>query len=61
MKVRCGNAVKKGDSLCTLYVNDDRYLKDAEALLKEAIEITKEKGEIRPMIYGVVTEKDVAK
>lgn len=59
MKVRCGNAVKKGDALCTLYVNNDAYLKDAEELLHEAIEITAEKGEIRPMIYGVVTEKDV--
>jgi pyrimidine-nucleoside phosphorylase len=58
MKVRCGNAVKKGDSLCTLYVNHDQYLKDAEELLHESIEITPEKGEIRPMIYGVVTEKD---
>ncbi len=59
MKVRCGNAVKNGDSLCTLYVNNDQYLKDAEELLHESIEITPEKGEIRPMIYGVVTEKDV--
>jgi pyrimidine-nucleoside phosphorylase len=59
MRVRCGYAVKKGSSLCTLYVNDDTYLKDAEELLHEAIEITPEKGEIKPMIYGTVTEKDI--
>jgi pyrimidine-nucleoside phosphorylase len=59
MRVRCGYAVKKGSSLCTLYVNDDTYLKDVEELLHEAIEITPEKGEIKPMIYGTVTEKDI--
>ncbi|NLH62966.1 MAG: pyrimidine-nucleoside phosphorylase [Erysipelotrichaceae bacterium] len=59
MRVRCGYAVKKGSTLCTLYVNDDTYLKDAEELLHAAIEITPEKGEIKPMIYGTVTEKDI--
>jgi pyrimidine-nucleoside phosphorylase len=59
MKVRCGDQVKAGDAVCTLYVNDDRYLDDAKELLHEAVTITSEKGEIRPMIYGVVTEKDV--
>lgn len=59
MKVRCGYTVKKGDPLCTLYVNDDSSLKEVKDLLYSAIEVSKEKGEINPMIYGVVTEKDV--
>ena len=57
--VKVGDQVKAGDAVCTLYVNDDRYLDDAKELLHEAVTITSEKGEIRPMIYGVVTEKDV--
>ena len=59
MKVRCGTQVKKGDRLCTLYVNDDTNLKDVQEHLYEAIHIEKEKGEIRPMIYDVITEKDI--
>ena len=58
MKVRCGYRVKKGDPLCTLYVNDDSSLKEVRDLLYQAIEISDEKGEINPMIYGVVTEKN---
>jgi pyrimidine-nucleoside phosphorylase len=59
MKVRCGDYVKKGQALCTLYVNDDKALNDVEHLLTEALVISPEKGEINPMVYGLVTEKDV--
>ena len=59
MKVRCGAEVRKGDVLCDLYVNDEKYLDDAVALLKNSIVIEDEKGEVLPMVYGVVTEKDV--
>lgn len=59
MKVRCGNEIHTGDTICTLYVNQDAYLADVQALLKEAIIITKEKGTVKPMIYGVVTEKEI--
>ena len=58
MKVRCGYTVKKGDPLCTLYVNDDSSLEEVKKLLYQAIEVSDEKGEINPMIYGVVTEKN---
>ena len=59
MKVRCGAEVRKGDVLCDLYVNDEKYLDDAVALLKNSIVSEDEKGEVLPMVYGVVTEKDV--
>lgn len=56
MKVRCGDAVKQGDPLCTLYVNDDTSLQEVIRMMHEAIVIKQEKTEINPMIYGVVTE-----
>ncbi len=55
MKVRCGRKVQKGDPLCTLYVNEEKNLGDAIALLKQAIHITPELGEVEPMVYGLVT------
>lgn len=55
MKVRCGRKVQKGDPLCTLYVNEEKNLDDAIALLKQAIHITPELGEVEPMVYGLVT------
>lgn len=57
MKVRCGDRVRRGDALCTLYVNCEDGLKDAESLLREAIHITPEKGETEPMVYGLVTRE----
>lgn len=59
MKVRCGKQIRKGETLCTLYVNDDTNLKEAKEHLYEAIHIERKKSEIRPMIYDVITEKDI--
>lgn len=59
MNVRCGNHVKKGDVLCTLYVNDDTNLKEVDRMMHESIVISDTLGEINPMIYGVITEKDI--
>lgn len=59
MKVRSGDRVKSGDTLCTLYVNDDKSVEDVIKMMHEAIHIEKELCEIPPMVYGVVTEKTV--
>lgn len=59
MKVRRGAYLRKGDVLATLYVNDESHLEDALHLLEEAITIKAEKPEERPMVFGVVTEKEV--
>ncbi|NCB34126.1 MAG: thymidine phosphorylase, partial [Erysipelotrichia bacterium] len=56
MKVRCGAEVKAGDTLCTLYVNDDSHLNESMGLLKKAVHIRAEKGEVEPIVYGIVTE-----
>ena len=60
MKVRCGDHLCIGDPVCTLYVNDDRRLEEVKNLLLEAVEIADAPAERKPMIYGTVTEKDVA-
>ena len=55
MKVRCGDRVKAGQTLCTLYVNDDTYLEDAKHLLLQAIRI-EDMCTSHPMIYKVFTK-----
>lgn len=59
MKVRCGDHVSLSDTLCTLYVNDETRLEEVKKLLLEAIEISPLAAEKKPMIYGIITEKDV--
>ena len=59
MKVRCGDQVKRGDTLCTLYVNDDKNVEDVIKMMHEAIHIEEELCDIPPMVYGVVTEKTI--
>lgn len=54
MRVRCGDRVNSGDALCTLYVNNDQYLDDVTTLLRSAIGISEEKGEVTPMIYDII-------
>ena len=56
MKVRCGAQVKKGDTLCTLYVNDDKNLAEVERMLQDAIHIAPQKPEPFKMVYGVFTD-----
>ena len=56
MKVRCGDYVKAGNVLCELYINDEKYLDEAVRLLHEAIEISSEKPEDHPMVYGLITK-----
>jgi len=54
MRVRCGERIEAGEPLCTLYVNNEKYLDDAIGLLQSAIVISEEKGEVAPMIYDIV-------
>ena len=59
MKVRCGSYVKKGDPLCTLYINDDTYLSEIKQHLYKAIHMEEKKGDNRPMVYDIITENDI--
>ncbi len=55
MHVRVGYPIRKGDILCTLYINKEDGVEDAKRLLKEAIHITDGPVETEPMVYGLVT------
>jgi len=59
MSVRCGDYVKQGDTLCTLYINDETNVKEVIDILHNAINISEEKVSVRPMIYGIVSEKGI--
>lgn len=54
MKVRCGYEVKKGDTLCTLYVNDDKNLEKVIEMIQSSINIEPEMGEMSPLIHGII-------
>lgn len=54
MHVRNGVTVKKGDVLCTLYINDEKNLEDVVRLVEESIYITDEPAAVEPMVYGLV-------
>lgn len=54
MHVRLGDKIQEGDSLCTLYVNDDSSLEEITEQLYNAVRITEEPGETRPMVLGII-------
>lgn len=57
MKKRIGDAVETGDIIAEFYVNDEQRLEEAMNLFKNAIRISREITEKKPLVYGVVTEK----
>ena len=54
MRVRMGDMIREGDSLCTLYVNDDSNLPEITEQLYNAVRITEEPAETRPMILAII-------
>ncbi|MDO6354510.1 pyrimidine-nucleoside phosphorylase [Caloramator sp. CAR-1] len=56
---KVGDYVEKGEPLAYIHVNDMSKLKDCEERLKRAFQITKEKPEHRPLIFGVVTKEGI--
>jgi len=54
MSVRRGDAVRAGDTLCTLYVNDDANLPEVRRRLGRAITVAPEAPESIPVIYEVI-------
>ena len=54
MHKRVGDPVRKGEPVCTLYVNDEKNLKEAKHLAAGAVTIGPEPAEPRPLIYEVV-------
>jgi pyrimidine-nucleoside phosphorylase len=56
---KLGDVVKKGEPIATLHANDSGKLKEARQRLYNAYLISNEKPAQHPIIYGVVTDKDV--
>lgn len=54
MEKRRGDAVTEGESIATLYVNDDRRAKEAYALLSSAVTITGSEPEALPTVYEII-------
>ena len=54
MHKRVGDKVEKGETFCTLYVNDEKNLQDAIATMREAITIGAKPDHVAPMVYAVV-------
>lgn len=56
-----GDAVKKGESLVTLYTSKESALEDAERMYREAVSIGEEKPEKEPLVYARVEKDKVEK
>ena len=54
MSVRRGDAVRAGDTLCNLYVNDDTNLPEVRRRLGRAITVAPEAPESIPVVYEVI-------
>ena len=54
MHKRVGDPIKQGESICTLYVNDETFLDDAIATMHEAVCIGSKPDQVAPMVYDVI-------
>lgn len=61
IKEKVGSYVKKGDVLAYLHVNDTSKVEEAKKKLIEAYHIETEKGEERPLIFGIVSKDGIKK
>lgn len=52
--MKTGNEIKKGDTIATLYTNNPVTLKNAEKVFREAISVSEEKPDIKPLVYKIV-------
>ena len=51
---KTGDRIKKGDTLCTLYSNNEKAFAEAEKMYLSSLVVGKEKAEEKPLIYGIV-------
>ncbi len=54
MQKRVGDKIEKGETFCTLYVNDEKNLEDAISTMREAVHIGAKPDHVPPMVYGVI-------
>jgi len=58
MKKRIGDYVEAGECWCILHVNPKSDVESAKRLMNEAIEISDEKPEARPLVYRMIEAKN---
>lgn len=54
MHIRVGDKIEQGESICTLYVNDETNLNDAIESMQEAICIGAKPSYVAPIVYAVI-------
>ena len=59
MEKRIGDAVKKGDVICTLHAASEENAKETEARILSALEFTKEPAPRARLLYALVTPQGV--
>lgn len=59
LRKKVGDAVKEGDVLVIMHVNDERRVDDARQRILQAYQITPEKIEVKPLVYAIVTKSGV--
>ncbi|TDT61919.1 pyrimidine-nucleoside phosphorylase [Fonticella tunisiensis] len=59
IKEKVGAYVRKGDTIAVIHTNDLEKAKDAEERIHEAYNITENKPEKRPLIFGIVTKDGI--
>lgn len=58
---KTGGFVKAGESICTLYANDESLFAPAEEMYRSGLTIGAEKPEEKPLVYAIVTRDKVKK
>ena len=61
MEKRIGDAVKKGDVLCTLHARTEENAKETEERILSALEFTKEPVPKARLLYALITPQGVRK
>lgn len=56
---KIGDFVKAGESIATIYANDDEKQKVAAKMILDAYEITEEEVKAKPLIRGIVTKNGI--
>jgi thymidine phosphorylase len=54
LQKKIGDAVKQGETIATVYTNDDQNLKAALSRVEKAFSYTPQKATARPLIYSMV-------
>lgn len=58
---KTGDYVQEGESICTLYANDEALFAAAEEMYRSGLTIGAEKPEEKPLVYAIVTRDKVKK